>query len=147
MSKETNGIITITDPLIIRLAWGPRRVTSSKRYGGLSPDQAYPDELTAAEGLWMDWIIAGVERWREGEWRIVVPDTKAEARILDQLQDILGEPKESPNESPALSDEEIEALIAKRDALRAEKKFSEADAIRDRLTESGVAVADQRMPA
>jgi cysteinyl-tRNA synthetase len=38
--------------------------------------------------------------------------------------------------------EEIEALIAARDAARRERNFSEADAIRDQLNEMGIVLED-----
>jgi cysteinyl-tRNA synthetase len=42
----------------------------------------------------------------------------------------------------ALGESEIDALLARRETLRRERKFAEADAIRDRLAEDGVLIED-----
>ncbi|MBJ7001802.1 hypothetical protein JG491_17260 [Streptomyces sp. CRPSP2-6A1] len=39
-------------------------------------------------------------------------------------------------------DSEVEGLVEERDQMRAEKRFAEADAIRDRLTEQGITLED-----
>ncbi|MFJ8094712.1 cysteine--tRNA ligase [Streptomyces griseofuscus] len=39
-------------------------------------------------------------------------------------------------------DSEVEGLVKERDQMRAEKRFAEADAIRDRLTEQGIMLED-----
>ncbi len=42
----------------------------------------------------------------------------------------------------ALSDEEIDQLVAERDLARSERRFADADDIRDRLDEIGVVLED-----
>jgi cysteinyl-tRNA synthetase len=43
-----------------------------------------------------------------------------------------------------LSSDEIESLIAKRNAAKADRDFQTADAIRDQLGEAGVTIQDSR---
>ncbi len=133
---------TVTDPFLIRLAWGPRRVTSSKRYGTLKPEDAYPTSISASDTLWMEWIINGIERWRNDEWAVVIPETKAEARIREQIVDLLPEPEPEPD---TISDEEFDRLMEERASLRKERKFEEADRIRDHLEAHGRKVLDAKI--
>jgi len=49
----------------------------------------------------------------------------------------------SPN-APTLSDAEIEALIAERQAARKRRDFAESDRIRDQLAERGIILEDSR---
>ena len=123
---------------ILRLAWGPRRVTRSRRYDttGVS---AYPNCVGGTAGLWREWIISGIGKWLRWEWQIVIPDTKAEARIRAAVQDL-----DQPAPPPAPDQGEVDALIAERAQLRAAKRFAEADAIRDRLTAMGIEVKDAK---
>ncbi|HSG65386.1 MAG TPA: cysteine--tRNA ligase [Gammaproteobacteria bacterium] len=44
--------------------------------------------------------------------------------------------------SGSLSDPEIDALVAQREALRKQRKFADADQIRDRLAAQGIAIED-----
>ncbi|HEU4617629.1 MAG TPA: cysteine--tRNA ligase [Gammaproteobacteria bacterium] len=48
----------------------------------------------------------------------------------------------SPGGEASLAEAEIDALLARRDALRRERKFAEADAIRDRLAQGGILIED-----
>ena len=127
-------IITLHDGFLLRWAWGPRRVTSNTRYGKL--DSAYPTSITAGLGLWMQWFRRGSRDWLLQRWTIVVPPSKANARIQNALKTSISN-EELPTESI-----DIAALTAERAKLRAEKRFTEADAIRDKLIAAGVEVSD-----
>jgi cysteinyl-tRNA synthetase len=48
----------------------------------------------------------------------------------------------SPETAGALEEAEIDALLARRESLRRERKFAEADAIRDRLAADGILIED-----
>ena len=45
-------------------------------------------------------------------------------------------------DSDASTDAEIDALLAERQALREQRRFAEADAIRDRLADQGILIED-----
>jgi len=63
--------------------------------------------------------------------------------MLRKLAGVLGLTLAEPEAKPgALSEEEIDALIQKRAALRAERRFEEADAVRAELAARGVSLAD-----
>ncbi|MEX0763380.1 MAG: cysteine--tRNA ligase [Dehalococcoidia bacterium] len=64
---------------------------------------------------------------------------------LRELAGVLGLTLEAPQRQDAdggLTDDEIEALISERASLRAEKRFADADAVRDRLASAGISIAD-----
>ena len=61
--------------------------------------------------------------------------------LLVKLTDVLGLVVEKKEE---ILDEEIEALIAERQAARKEKNFARADAIRDELQAKGIILLDTR---
>ena len=61
--------------------------------------------------------------------------------MLDELCDILG--IKTKRETVVL-DEEIEELIAQRQAARKEKNFARADEIRDELLKKGIILEDTR---
>ena len=63
------------------------------------------------------------------------------ADLLKQLCDVLGINVEIKQES---LDDEVEALIAERQAARKEKNFARADEIRDQLTAMGIVLEDTR---
>jgi cysteinyl-tRNA synthetase len=48
----------------------------------------------------------------------------------------------APEQAGGLAEAEIDALLARREALRRERKFAEADAIRDRLAQGGILIED-----
>lgn len=121
--------------ILLRAAWGPRRVTSKKRYGAV--DAAYPPSVAAHWRLWFRWARAGIPRWITGPVQIVIPATKAEKRIQDALTNTTDNPAQ-----PGLSDAEVKRLQDKRAALRNQKRFKEADEIRDKLISMGVVVSD-----
>jgi len=72
------------------------------------------------------------------------------ASLLKFLGNILGLLQDSPDEflksqvssTDGLSDDDIEALIQQRLDARSNKNWSEADRIRDQLTEAGIAIED-----
>ena len=66
------------------------------------------------------------------------------AGAIEEIVDVLGlDDASDPHESELdLSDDEIAQLIAERASARAEKRFDDADAIRDRLDAAGVSLED-----
>lgn len=66
-------------------------------------------------------------------------------QLLIDLTSVLGLTLEEPERSGSddeISEAEIEQLIADRASARAEKRWADADAVRDQLQEAGVAIAD-----
>ena len=57
-------------------------------------------------------------------------------QLLSYLRSQHGESQEGP------SDEDIEALIARREKARADKNWAEADRVRDELTRLGIVLED-----
>lgn len=129
--------ITIGSKFLIALAWGPRRVTSSTRYG---TTKAYPSYVTASHSMWFRWLKTGIVEWLKFQQKVVVPDSRATARVQKAIADI---PREEPK--PTLDQETIDNLISKREELRLQRKFREADEIRDKLLKAGVSVSDQKL--
>jgi len=72
-----------------------------------------------------------------------VQDLAPAQTTLKELADVLGltlqEPKRVVSDADA---EKINALIAERNALRAAKKYAQADKVRAQLTEMGIEIAD-----
>lgn len=130
-------IITVKNQFFIAWAWGPRRATSRKRYGAV--ESLYPSAVTASHKLWLSWLMRGTKDWLFDNVAIVTPHRKATARVKNAIKDIPVEVNKSADS------DEIAALMAKRQELRAEKKFAEADEIRDRLQSLGVAVKDGKI--
>ena len=126
--------------LFLRLAWGPRRVTSNTRYGIL--DSAYPNKVTASHGLWIKWLRIGIADWMAFRWAIVLPPFKATARVSAQIKDLF--PQAFNLQKVAISKFDIEALKATREILRSQKQFAEADKIRDQIIAYGDIVADKK---
>lgn len=69
-----------------------------------------------------------------GQWQTLV--------CLAQVLGLEAQP-EAKQESPGISDAEIEELIARRQAARQVKDFSESDRIRDELAAEGITLIDQ----
>lgn len=140
-------IFTLKRGFLLKWAWGPRRVTTSKRYKTLNREEAYPSSVTANHGLWKVWFKLNTIKWIKfylglHEAAIVIPDTKAEARIKQAMTTIDSPDKENCN---LISDDEISQILAKREILRAEKRYEEADKLRDMLISAGVEVSDNRI--
>lgn len=127
-----NGVVTITEPEVIRAAWGSRR-TSNKRRG--MDVKAYPPKVTASVRLWLQWFDAAPQ----GEV-VVIAKKKAQARIEASLAH-LDQGEAAPKEK--LADDDVQALLSRRMELRASKDFAEADKIRDYLVSVGVTVSDE----
>ena len=122
---------TSRNPALIRIAWGPRRATSSTRYGTV--ESAYPREVTASLSLWAQWVRSGLWRWLTWRWQVVVPPSRAVARVREAIAGV---------SKPGLGDDEIARLTAARAAHRAAGEYAEADRIRDHLRAHGVEVRD-----
>ncbi len=69
-------------------------------------------------------------------------DTSGAVEAVRDLTGILGLTLEAPPDRSGLSDEEIEVLVQQRTEARAEKRWGDADAVRDQLAESGISIAD-----
>jgi cysteinyl-tRNA synthetase len=60
-----------------------------------------------------------------------------------ELTGVLGFTLEAPpQQADGLSDEAIEALVEQRKEARAEKRWADADAVRDQLDAAGITIAD-----
>src|SRR5690606_1004694 len=57
-------------------------------------------------------------------------------------QEWFRQPRGTAGEQPGISTEEIDALVAERDAARKARDFARADAIREQLAQMGVAIED-----
>ncbi len=65
--------------------------------------------------------------------------------LLVELTSVLGLTLEEPDKKVpegGISEQEIERLLAERTEARSEKRWADADAVRDRLQEAGIAIAD-----
>lgn len=124
----------VDDPLIIEAAWGPRRV--SRRTRGI-PLQAYPEKVSAHRKLWERWLAQD-----QPYISVVIAKKKAQARI-DAALAASGPAEDEPMYT--VPQDEIDDLLAERAELRAEKRFAEADRIRDYLTRHGVEVQDGKV--
>jgi cysteinyl-tRNA synthetase len=72
-------------------------------------------------------------------------DVSAAQRLLTELTGVLGLTLEEPQKQASnggMPAEEIEKLIAERAKARAERRFADADAVRKKLQEAGIAIAD-----
>jgi cysteinyl-tRNA synthetase len=72
-------------------------------------------------------------------------DTTSLKQLLDEITGVFGltlEETDREEQADGISADEIEQLIADRKTARAERRWSDADAIRDKLQEAGIAIAD-----
>ncbi len=72
-------------------------------------------------------------------------DVTQARHLLIELTSVFGltlEEPDRPVSEDSISESEIEELISERAAARAEKRWADADAVRDRLQEAGIAIAD-----
>ena len=132
-------VFEITNPDIIRGAWGSRRVSSRRRGMAVA---AYPKRVTAARVLWERWL---------SETRpetVVIAKKKAQARIDAALGRAQGDPEAvKPDPPVSITQDEIDDMLAERSDLRAARQFAEADRIRDYLVRHGVEVQDGKVKA
>jgi cysteinyl-tRNA synthetase len=69
-------------------------------------------------------------------------DVSGATEAIRDLTGVLGLTLEAPPDRSGLSDGEIEALIQQRKEARDDKRWGDADAVRDQLAESGISIAD-----
>ena len=69
-------------------------------------------------------------------------DVSGAAGAIRNLTGVLGLTLEAPPDRSGLSDGEIEALIQQRKEFRDDKRWGDADAVRDQLAEAGISIAD-----
>ena len=70
-------------------------------------------------------------------------DVSAAAKVVRELTGVLGFTLEAPpQQTGGLSDEEIDALVQQRKDARAEKRWADADAVRDQLDAAGISISD-----
>ena len=91
-----------------------------------------------AVSLMFDLIREGNRALDAGE------DASAIAGAVEEIVGVLGldDAAPAPRLEHGITDDEIEELVAARDAARADKRFDDADDIRDRLVAAGVAIED-----
>ena len=136
LPRDQGDIVTVTDPYLIKAAWGKRRLSSRNR--GLDKmASAYPADLTAAKGLWRIWFEDTLRNpHRE---HIVIYKKKAIKRIEDALSHVdVSEPS-----TPSMPDHEAKEMIDEMERLRAAREFDKSDAIRDRLVSAGVDIKNK----
>lgn len=70
-------------------------------------------------------------------------DVSAAADLVRELTGVLGMTLEAPpQKAESLCDSEVEALIQQRKDARAEKRWADADAVRDQLDAAGILISD-----
>lgn len=77
--------------------------------------------------------------------KAVGEDTSGGHALLDELTNVLGLTLEEPERSASpggIDEAEIERLLAERAAARVEKRWADADAVRDQLQQAGIAITD-----
>lgn len=100
------------------------------------------DDLNTAGALGVLYDLAREINRARGEGSSPAELASAQATLLE-LAGVLGLTLQEPTH--AVSDDEaakIQALIAERNALRAAKKYGDADKVRAKLTEMGIEIAD-----
>ena len=143
LDAATTPIITVSDPEMIRAAWGDRRISGRTRGVHLS---AYPESVAATRQVWLDWF--DFHAARPGLVKIVIAKKKAQARIDAALGRMSGDPEfAEPPPKTSITQEEIEDMLAERAELRQQGLFADADRMRAYLTEQGVRVQDQKVTA
>lgn len=134
-------VLTINCPVIIQLAWGPRRVSSRAAPG----TKAYPDSLLASRKLWLDWIKSNIDR---KTICIVVTEDGAD-HGADYVRLMTERKAEADRiaEKRKFAEERLPILQRMREEARARRDFTTADAIRAEIEAAGFVVADQKIGA
>jgi len=131
-----NPIINTDWQWLIRLAWGPRRVSSKASYG----TKAYPRDVGATLGLWLKWLKSS----KGQTLKIVIsgdPEGGHGLRYKNELRDKAE--REEINKRKADVESRLEDLQRERIKARLEKDFDRADAIRDEIVKAGFTVSDK----
>jgi cysteinyl-tRNA synthetase len=113
--------------------------------------KAYNDQFIAAmddDLNTADAIAAMFELVRDANSTLTEASSKqtveAALQMFNQLSDVLGLATKNKDEKEGSLEDEIEALIEKRQAARKAKDFATADAIRDDLAAKGIILEDTR---
>ena len=69
-------------------------------------------------------------------------DVSGAVETVRRLTGVLGLRLEVPPKKAALNDQEVEALVQARKDARADKRWDEADTLRDQLTAAGISISD-----
>ena len=70
-------------------------------------------------------------------------DVSAAAALVRELTGVLGMTLAAPpQKAEGLSDAEVETLVQERKDARAEKRWGDADAVRDKLDAAGITITD-----
>jgi cysteinyl-tRNA synthetase len=102
-------------------------------------EAAMDDDLNVPQGVAAVFELAREINRARDEGRDV---REARATLRQLGGDVLGLSFSAPASTGGPADPEIEQLIGKRNALRAEKRYADADAVRNQLLEMGVALMD-----
>jgi cysteinyl-tRNA synthetase len=69
-------------------------------------------------------------------------DVSGAVESIRELTGVLGFTLQNPPDRSGISDDDVEELIQKRKEARDNKRWDDADAVRDQLTEAGISIAD-----
>ncbi|MDP6667191.1 MAG: cysteine--tRNA ligase, partial [Dehalococcoidia bacterium] len=69
-------------------------------------------------------------------------DVSGAVESVRDLTGVLGLTLKEPPDRSGFTDAEIEALIQQRTAARDDKRWADADAVRDQLAEAGISISD-----
>ena len=134
-----NGLVTVSDIDLLKAAWGNRRVSSRTRNMDIS---AYPKAVTAHPELWRDWFKR-VSANPDIDY-VIIAKKKAQARIDAALGSSFDTEQSQSVPMTPITQDEVEDMLAERLELRAEKRWADADKIRDYLVAHGIQVRDAK---
>ena len=69
-------------------------------------------------------------------------DVSGAVESIRELTGVLGFTLQNPPDRSGISDDDVEELIQKRKEARDNKRWDDADAVRDQLIEAGISIAD-----